>query len=247
MKAVLLGGTRGIGRAIAQQLAERGDTLFLLGRDSKELEKSAADLQHRGAATPVAFGSCDLLFPDQFNDALNQAHETLGGFDTVILTAGSFATEEELDLESNIDRVQHLLTVNFTNTVIFCEAARKKLLAGGGGTLCVISSLAGDRGRKPIVLYGASKAGLSAYLEGLDHRYYHQGLRTICVKPGFVKTSMTAHLKPPPFANTPEQVARRTIQGIDREIPIVYSSTIWQIIIYIIRMLPRAIMRRIHI
>src|SRR5690606_38634357 len=104
-----------------------------------------------------------------------------------------------------------------------CEAARRYLLGRGGGTLCVFSSVAGDRGRKPVVLYGATKAGLSRYLEGLDHRYRSHGLKVVCVKPGFVKTSMTEGLKPPPFAGEPEQVARQVVKAIDRGTPQVYS------------------------
>ena len=73
----------------------------------------------------------------------------------------------------------------------------------------MFSSVAGERGRKPVVLYGAAKAGLTRYLEGLDHRFHATGLRVICVKPGFVKTSMTSGLRPPPFAGEPEQVAVR--------------------------------------
>ena len=79
----------------------------------------------------------------------------------------------------------------------------------GGGTLCAFSSVAGERGRKPVVLYGATKAGLSAYLEGLDHRHRANGLKVVCVKPGFVKTTMTEGLKPPPFAGEPEALKGR--------------------------------------
>ncbi len=86
--------------------------------------------------------------------------------------------------------------------MIFCEEARRRLMPQGG-TLCVMSSVAGDRGRKPVVLYGAAKAGSVTYLEGLDHKYRAAGLRVVCVKPGFVKTGMTAGLKPPPFAGEP--------------------------------------------
>ncbi|OHB68641.1 MAG: hypothetical protein A2V70_13900 [Planctomycetes bacterium RBG_13_63_9] len=110
----------------------------------------------------------------------------------------------------------------------------------------MFSSVAGDRGRKPVVLYGSAKAGLSCYLEGLDHKYRADGLKTVCVKPGFVKTGMTAGLKPPPFAGEPEDVARRVVQAIDRGRPEVYVPPTWRWIMCVIRTLPRFVMRRIQ-
>ena len=106
---------------------------------------------------------------------------------------------------------------------MFCEEARRRLLARGGGTLCVFSSVAGERGRKPVVLYGAAKAGLTRYLEGLDHKFRAQGLRTICVKPGFVRTGMTEGLKTPPFAGEPD--ARRARRSCAPSIAAARSST----------------------
>ena len=122
---------------------------------------------------------------------------------------------------------------------------RKRLLATGGGTLCVFSSVAGDRARKPVILYGASKAGLSSYLEGLDHKFRSQGLRTICVKPGFVKTGMTSGLDPPPFAGDPGDVARDVLRAIDRGSPLIYTPGIWRCIMMVVRHLPRSVMRRV--
>ena len=170
----------------------------------------------------------------------------------MIVTAGLFATQEELENDPQL--AARLLAADFTNTVLFCEEARKRLLAAaaekGTGTfcaklrpvrpvlgkrslspfptLCVFSSVAGERGRKPVILYGAAKAGLSRYLEGLDHKFRRPGLRTVCVKPGFVKTGMTAGLKPPPFAGTPEDVARRVLKAIDRGWPEVYVPAAWR-------------------
>ena len=161
----------------------------------------------------------------------------------MIVTAALFATQDQLENDTELAR--RLLTVNFANTVVFCELARKRLIAHGGGTLCVFSSVAGERGRKPVVLYGASKAGLSAYLEGLDHKFYEQGLRVITVKPGFVKTSMTSGLKPPPFAGEPEQVARDVLRAIERGRPVVYTPRIWALVMLVIRWLPRFVMRKI--
>ena len=242
MKVALLGGTRGMGRSLARLFAERGDAVCLLGRNPEELERSAEDLRARGGKQVVT-APCDLMEPAGFGPALDAASEQLGGLDTVVITAGMFASQEELESDGAL--TEKLLRANFTNTVVFCEEARRRLLAGGGGTLCAFSSVAGERGRKPVVLYGATKAGLSAYLEGLDHKFRAEGLRTVCVKPGFVKTGMTAGLKPPPFAGEPDGVARKVLSAIDRGKPVVYAPGIWALIMLVIRNLPRAVMRKI--
>ena len=243
MKVAFLGATKGMGRALARLMAERGDALFLLGRDGPDLEKSARDLEVRAGSGTVGTAACDLERPEQFGPALDAAESALGGLDAVVVTAGVFATQERLEQEPALAHA--LLRVNFTHTVVFCEEARRRLLARGGGTLCVFSSVAGDRGRTPVVLYGAAKAGLSRYLEGLDHRFRAQGLRTVCVKPGFVKTSMTDGLRPPPFAGEPEPVARAVLRAIDRGTPMVYAPSIWRLVMLVIQHLPRFVMRKV--
>lgn len=243
MRVAFLGATKGMGRALARLMAERGDALCLLGRNRVDLERSAADLGARAGGSAMPCVECDLEEPGGFVPALDAAREALGGLDTVVVTAGIFATQDEL--EANADLAEQLLRVDFTNTVVFCEAAKKALLAEGGGTLCVFSSVAGERGRKPVIIYGAAKAGLSRYLEGLDHKHHADGLRVVTVKPGFVKTSMTAGLDPPPFAGEPEGVAKQALRSIDRGSPVVYAPSAWQLIMAIIRALPRAVMRRV--
>ncbi len=244
LKVVLLGGTKGIGRALARRLAARGDRLHLLGRDADDLAKCAADLQARTPApATVTYSTCDLEQPSTFATAVAAASDALGGFDTAIITAGLFATQPVL--EGDLAFTQRLLTVNFANTVLFCEHLRGYLLSRGGGTLCVFSSVAGERGRKPVVLYGASKAGLSAYLEGLDHKFRASGLKTICVKPGFVRTGMTEGLPEPPFAADPDQVAAAVVGAIDKGTPVVYAPPIWALVMLVIRSLPRVVMRKI--
>ena len=243
MKVVFLGATKGIGRALARLMAARGEQLFLLGRDREDLERSARDLEVRGAKGKVECAPCDLNDSTSFAPALQAAETALGGFDTVVVTAGLFATQEKLEADPAF--LEKMLAANFTGTVLFCEAARQRLMAKGGGTLCVFSSVAGERGRKPVVLYGASKAGLSAYLEGLDHKYRAAGLRTVCVKPGFVRTSMTEGLKPPPFAGEPEEVARIVLDAIDRGTPVVYAPRMWALVMLVIRSLPRLVMRKV--
>lgn len=244
MNLVLLGATKGMGRAIARAAVSRGDTVFLLGRDAQDLEASRQDLIARGSESSCAGSAvCDLEQPDGFEDALQSAFDALGKVDTVVVTAAMFGTQDALEADAELAR--RLLTVNFANTVTFCEAARKRLLAAGGGTLCVFSSVAGDRGRKPVGIYGSSKAGLSHYLESLDHKFRSDGLVTVCVKPGFVKTGMTAGLDPPPFAGEPEGVAKDVLKAIDGGKPLIYTPGIWRLVMLMIQHLPRFVMRKI--
>ena len=245
MNVVILGATKGMGRALARLCAEKGDRLFLLGREEADLERSAADLRVRGSeGSVVGVARCDLETRDTFAPALASAKQLLGRVDAVVVTAGLFGTQQQM--EDDLDLTERILTVNFVSTVLFCEEARKLLLSQGGGTLCVFGSVAGDRPRKPVVLYGASKAGLAAYLTGLDHKYYDAGLRVICVRPGFVKTAMTQGLKPPPFAGEPTDVARDVRAALLHPRPVVYTPLVWEVVMTAISLLPRAVMRKIN-
>ena len=245
MKAVLLGGTTGMGRAIAQRLAERGDAVFLMGLDEADLEKSANDLRARDPAQKaVKYAVCNLEEPGGFAGALDAADAALENFDTVVVTAAMFASQAAL--EADVELTRRLVTVNYANTVVFCEHVRKRLLARGGGRLTVFSSVAGDRGRKPVAIYGSSKAGVAIYLEGLDHKFHGEGLSVLCVKPGFVKTGMTAGLKPPPFAGEPAGVAKAVISAMDAKKPLLYTPGMWALVMWVIRMLPRFVMRKIN-
>jgi decaprenylphospho-beta-D-erythro-pentofuranosid-2-ulose 2-reductase len=245
-RIVVVGGTKGIGRAVARLLVARGDRVALLGRGEADLAASAADLAARspggGAAAPVTL-ALDLTQPATFDGVLADVASRLGGIDVVVVTAGAFGTQEALEADSAArDRV---LSTNFTHTIQFCEAARVRLLAAGGGTLCVLGSVAGDRARKPVVLYGATKAGLAYYMRGIDLRYRDAGLRVVLVKPGFVRTGMTAGLPEPPFAADPDAVAPAIVKAIDRGTAVVYVPAIWRLVMAVIRSLPTAVMRRV--
>ncbi len=243
MKVVLFGATRGMGREVARCLAERGEQIFLLGRDEQALERTARDLEIRGAAGRVEVAHCDLREPSAFSGALERAARALHTFETVIVSAGILEGQERLEQDSAA--CAELLSLNFTNTILFCEEARRRLLASGGGTLCLFSSVAGERARKSVILYGATKAGLSYYMEGLDHKYHDKGLTTVLVKPGFVKTSMTEGLRPPPFSGQARPSAERVVAAIDGKKSVVFVPAIWWLVMWVIRKIPRAIMRKV--
>lgn len=243
MKVVFLGATRGMGRALARKMAARGDRLFVLGRNVDDVARSIRDLEAHAGDGEIFHAYCDLSDPSSFAPALDRADEVLGGFDTVVLTAGIFATQEQLETDPELCR--RMLIVNHAHSVVFLEQARGRLLERGGGTICAFSSVAGDRARTPVVLYGSAKAGLSHYLEGLDHRFHARGLRVVCVKPGFVRTGMTAGLNAPPFAGEPDAVAEVVLRAIDSGRPVVYAPPVWRWVMAVIRHLPRAMMRKI--
>src|SRR4051794_9291464 len=127
-RVVILGATKGMGRALARLMAARGDRICVLGRDQRELEKTVQDLAARGAALAVS-APCDLEEPATFEPALDEAVRMLDGLDTVVVTAAAFATQAQL--ESDRERLRRLLTVNFANTILFCESARTRLLRPG--------------------------------------------------------------------------------------------------------------------
>jgi decaprenylphospho-beta-D-erythro-pentofuranosid-2-ulose 2-reductase len=243
MKAALVGATRGMGRAMARLLAERGEAIVLLGRDVSDLEASARDLEARGAAVPVKSAHLDLGAPADFESALDAADRALGGLDTLVVTGGLFARQEELAADP--PRTERMLDVNFTGTVLLCQMAAERLAARGGGTICAFSSVAGDRPRRSNYLYGASKAGLSAFLDGLGQAYAERGVKVVCVRPGFVKTGMTEGLPVPPFAGEPDSVANAVLAGIERGRPVVYAPGVWRWVMLIIRALPRSVLRRL--
>jgi decaprenylphospho-beta-D-erythro-pentofuranosid-2-ulose 2-reductase len=232
-----------MGRALARKMAARGDRLFVLGRNVDDLARSMRDLDTHAVDGKISHAYCDLTDPSSFVPAFDRAEEALGGFDTVVLTAGVFATQEQL--ETNPELCRRMLIVNYAHSVLFLEEARRRLLERGGGTICAFSSVAGDRARKPVILYGSAKAGLSLYLEGLDHKFRDRGLRVVCVKPGFVRTGMTADLEAPPFAGDPDAVAEVVLKAIDSGRPVVYAPPVWRWVMAVIRWLPRAMMRKV--
>jgi decaprenylphospho-beta-D-erythro-pentofuranosid-2-ulose 2-reductase len=243
VKAVVVGATRGMGRALARLLAERGARLFLLGRDPLDLAASARDLEARGAAAPVKTAMLDLARPADFMAGLDAADGALDRFDTLVVTGGLFARQEELTADP--PGLKRMLDVNFTGTVLLCQIVAERLAARGGGTICAFSSVAGDRPRRSNYLYGASKAGLSAFLDGLGQAYAERGVNVVCVRPGFVKTGMTAGLPVPPFAGEPEPVARAVLAAMATGRPVVYVPGIWRWVMLTIRCLPRSVLRRL--
>ena len=239
-KVIVLGALSAVAEQTARLYAAEGAELMLAGRDRARLEAVAADLRVRGAAR-AEVAALDLAAAA--GEAQFQALvEALGGVDHVILAYGVLGGPE---VEQDLDAARALLEVDFTSAALWALAAAKQLERQKGGALVAIGSVAGDRGRASNYVYGAAKAGLAVLMQGLAHRLSRVGARAVVVKPGFIDTPMTAHIrKSGPLWAKPEAIAGIVRRAVDRGGPVAYAPGFWRPILLIIRALPTPVMHR---
>ena len=171
--------------------------------------------------------------------------DKLGGLDHVILAYGVLG--EHALAERDLAMAQAMIDVDFRSAATWCLAVAGLLERQGGGSLVVLGSVAGDRGRRSNYIYGAAKAGLATLVEGISHRFRDTGPRAVLVKPGPTDTPMTAGLiKGGPLLATPEAVAAVVRKAADRGGPVVYAPAYWRLIMLIIRMIPATIFNKMN-
>lgn len=245
-RILVLGATSAIAEHWCRRRAASGDSLLLVARDGDKLSSIAADLKARGAARVESVVE-DLAETADADARFARWSETLGGVDIVLLAYGILGDQQEA--QSDTDVLLAGIRANFTSAAVWCELSARRFEAAGAGTLVAISSVAGDRGRRTNYAYGAAKAGLSTYLEGLAHRFAGSAVTVICVKPGFVATPMTAHIegRDGPLWATPDQVAADIQAAIEKRRPEVYTRWFWYFVMLIIRNLPRPIFNKMKI
>lgn len=241
-RVLLTGATSGIGRAVARALAGRGDRLVLASRSATEVARLARDLEQRYGAQ-VASETFDAL-DCASNRALVDRCLEGGALDGVILCHGVMF--EQANAEADPRLAWEMATVNLASPIAILEAVAPHFEAKRSGWLAAVSSVAGDRGRRSNALYGAGKAGLDAYLEGLEARLALAGVRVITVKPGPVDTRMTWG-RDAPLLVKPERVAQDLLRGVRRGRSVVYTPWFWRPIMAVLRVLPRRLFRRLPI
>lgn len=242
MKVLILGANSDVAESLAKLLAIKSHELILAGRSIEKLTALKSDLEIRFNAT-CSIAEFDAEKTDshkQFYDSLNQKP------DWVICAFGQLVDQDEAventELANNSYIVNMLGAISIMDIIAIDFEKRKR------GVIVGISSVAGDRGRASNYTYGSAKAGFTAYLSGLRNRLYKSGVHVITVKPGFIKTKMTAHLELPNLLTaSPEEVATKIEEAIRKKSNVIYVKWFWRYIMLIIKNIPEGLFKKLNL
>ena len=239
-RILVLGATSAIAMAVMRQLVTPSAHFFLVARSKEKLTAVAQDLLVRGAPR-VDMIVADLDDTQAHAQMLAVATSQLGTVDLALLAHGVLGDQPAA--ERDYFAAEPILVTNFLSAVSLLTWLANYFEPQGRGTLAVISSVAGDRGRKSNYVYGASKAALDAFLSGLRNRCDRSGVQVLTIKPGFVATPMTAHVPKNRLFATPEQVANGILKAIRTRKDVVYAPWFWRPIMAIIKAVPERIFK----
>ncbi|QRK13495.1 SDR family oxidoreductase [Archangium violaceum] len=243
-KVLVLGATSAIAQSTVRLLAARGAALYLVGRNAERLDAVARDARTRGASK-VETEALDLDDLAQHEALVERATVALGGLDGALLAHGILGDQEAA--QRSFAEAEKVLRTNFLSAVSLLTPLANRFEAQKAGTLVVISSVAGDRGRQSNYVYGASKGALSVFLQGLRNRLARSGVAVVTVKPGFVDTPMTADVKKNALFATPDKVARGIVRAADARKDEVYLPGFWGPIMFAIRGIPERVFKRMRL
>lgn len=243
LRVLILGASSGIAQATARLYAAEGARIGLAGRNLPRLSAIADDLSARGAAATEIF-DVDFTAPDAAA-ALAGMIAGLGGLDHAILAYGLLGNQTAADRDEAA--ALEIIDVNFRSAAAWTLAVASHLEQRGSGSLVVLGSVAGDRGRRSNYVYGAAKGGLAVLVQGISHRFRGRGPRVVVVKPGPTDTAMTAGMaKGGPLWATPETVAALVRKAAESGGPVVYAPARWRLIMAIIRNVPSSIFNKMN-
>lgn len=241
MNILIIGATSSIAHAIARLYTKNGNNLYLLARDKDKIDTIKKDLDTRGASSihTNIFEATDF---EKHDAILEQAHSILSHIDIAIIAHGSLPSQKECEKSTSMTISE--CETNAISTISLLTTLANIMTEQQHGSICVITSVAGERGRQSNYVYGASKAMVSIFLQGLRHRLFKHGVHVIDVKPGFVDTPMTASFKKGALWASPEKVAKDIVKGIKKHKKTIYTPWFWFIIMLIIRNIPEFIFVR---
>ena len=241
-KILIIGATSAIAEATARRFAQDGDRLFLAGRSSERLKMLADDLKLRGALQSETF-TMDANDFAQHATLVSTAHASLGGLDTVLIAHGTLSDQQAC--EASFEATFQELQTNALSVISLLTHIANIFESQKHGTIAVISSVAGDRGRPSNYVYGTAKAAVSTFLQGLRGRLFAAGVNVITIKPGFVDTPMTASFRKGLLWAAPKTVGDGIYRSIEKQREIVYLPWFWRWIMLIIRIVPEPIFKRL--
>lgn len=240
----IFGATSTIAEAAARLFAADGDSLYLVGRDLDKLNIIADDLRIRGARQVIT-AAADARDFDIHQQLIDQAFTTLNGLDTLLIAHGTLP--DQASCEQSFAKTHEEFEINALGVMSLLTHAANRFERQGSGTLCVISSVAGDRGRQSNYIYGAAKGAVSIFLQGLRNRLHSKGIQVVTIKPGFVDTPMTLAFTKNSLWASPEQVARGIYHAVIKKKDIVYLPWFWSPVMCVIRWLPETIFKRLRL
>ena len=245
-KIVIIGATSSMAEHCARLWVEESPkNLVLLGRDQAKTELVAQDLRVRSAQSTISVQTTDFLDASRIREWADRVVSE-GLPDIVLIAHGSLP--DQAACQQDLASCREAIEVNGVSPVLFAEAFAGRMQKAGGGTLAIIGSVAGDRGRKSNYVYGAAKGLVIRYAQGLQHRLAATNVKVVLVKPGPTDTPMTAQLKGKgaKLADV-TTVAKTILDGIARGAPVVYAPGKWALIMMIIRHLPRFVFNMLNI
>lgn len=242
---LIVGATSSVARAFARAAAGDGADLVLLGRDGEDMAATAADVRLR-TGRDVAVVACDVAATATHRDVAATCWAIAGGRRLNVFIAAGVMPPQDAALR-DVAVAERIFAVNFTGIVSLLTQLLPGLVDQGGGTVMALGSVAGDRGRRKNFVYGAAKAGLHAYLQGLRSHLLASGVRVVTIKPGFLDTAMTWGVPGMFLVASPERAARACLKAAAKGRDEVYVPGFWRLVMMVIRSIPEPLFKRLSI
>jgi len=242
MKLLIVGAGSAIAQETAKCFAKDGAEMFLVARDAEKLAAIRQDLEVRGAKHVTTY-TLDLDDAAHHPDMIRTAVNTLGGLDAVLIAHGTLPDQKAV--QDDVEKVMAAFTTNALSYLSLLTLLAPHFEAQRRGCIAAITSVAGDRGRGSNYVYGAAKGAVNIYLSGLRARLSKSGVSVVTVKPGFVATPMTVHLKKNLLYAKPETVGKRIYTAMLKGQAVVYTPGFWWAMMWVIKHIPEAIFKKL--
>ena len=245
MKRILIiGATSAIAEHCARIWAARGDALHLVARNEQHVQVIASDLKVRGASEITTYCT-DLNGIDKHEELLDVADDALEGVDIVLIAHGTLSNQKSC--EQSVHETLAEIQTNALSTIGLLTLIANRFEAKKSGTICVISSVAGDRGRASNYVYGSAKAMVTTFTSGLRQRLFKSNVSVVTIKPGFVDTPMTSDFKKGILWAKRDLVATKIVNAIEGRKEVIYAPAFWGVIMMVIKLLPVKLFKRFTI